>query len=74
MLEHTELGMGRCIKILEHTELEMGRCVEVLEHTELGMGRCVEEQGPYFRKVVMLRKGAIHTKQNLSNAREFVVC
>ena len=30
--------------------------------------------GPDFRKVVMLRNGAVRTKQNLSNAHEFVVC
>ena len=31
-------------------------------------------QGPDFRKVLMLRNGAVRTKQNLSTAHEFVVC
>ena len=31
-------------------------------------------QGPDFRKVVILRNGAVCTNQNLSNAYEFVVC
>ena len=31
-------------------------------------------QGPDFRRVVMLRNGAVRTKQNLSTAHEFVVC
>ena len=31
-------------------------------------------QGADFRRVVMLRNGAVPTKQNLSTAHEFVVC
>ena len=34
----------------------------------------VQEQGPVFRRVVMLRNGAVRMKQNLSTAHEFVVC
>ena len=33
-----------------------------------------EDQGPDFRRVVMLKNGAVRTKQNLSTAHEFVVC
>ena len=29
---------------------------------------------PDFRKVITLRNGAVRSKQNLSNAHEFVVC
>ena len=35
---------------------------------------CDQGQGPYFRRVVMLRNVAVRTKQNLSTAHEFVVC
>ena len=34
----------------------------------------ITDLGPDFRRVVMLRNGAVRTKQNLSTAHEFVVC
>ena len=32
------------------------------------------DQGPDFRKVVMVRNAGVRTKQNLSTAHDFIVC
>ena len=59
---------GRCEGGLGQERNDGGGCATMGERSVR-----VESPGARFSKVVMLRNGAVRTKQNLSNAHEFVV-